>query len=102
MSAKFTPGQWEAIHVDGHGDWGVYVEQQETAVDLTICHVCNESNWHPGEGYAEANARLIAAAPDLLYALEEALHLIETLTPLEGSTVRIVRAAIAKATGEPQ
>ena len=107
MSAKFTQGQWEAIHVDGHGDWGVYVEQQETAVDLTICHVCNESNWHPGEGYAEANARLIAAAPELLAVLERVQSMFSYqfeggLTGCMADLSIDVRAAICKATGEQQ
>ena len=43
---------------------------------------------------------LIAAAPDLLEALKDALDLIDSITPLEGATVRKARAAIAKATGE--
>lgn len=51
---------------------------------------------------AEANTQLIAAAPDLLEALIDALDLIETITPIEGDTVRKVRAAIAKAKGESE
>ena len=47
-----------------------------------------------------ANARLIAAAPDLLSALVEAVELIETISPVEDDTLRRARAAIAKATGE--
>ena len=48
-------------------------------------------------GYA--NARLIAAAPDLLSALVEAVELIETISPVEGDTLRRARAAIDKAVG---
>ncbi len=92
MSAKFTSGTWIASPEEGTTEWRV----DAGTWGISICAD------FPGDGEVEANARLIAAAPDLLYALEEALHLIETLTPLEGSTVRIVRAAIAKATGGAQ
>ncbi len=92
MSAKFTSGTWTASPEEGTTEWRVDAGTWGIAICADF----------PGDGEVEANARLIAAAPDLLYALEEALHLIETLTPLEGSTVRIVRAAIAKATGGAQ
>ena len=92
MSAKFTSGTWTASPEEGTTEWRVDAGTWGIAICADF----------PGDGEVEANSRLIAAAPDLLYALEEALHLIETLTPLEGSTVRIVRAAIAKATGEQQ
>ena len=48
---------------------------------------------------AEANARLIAASPELLQALIDAVDLIETVSPFEGDTLRNARAAIAKAAG---
>ena len=92
MSAKFTSGTWIASPEEGTTEW---------SVDAGIWGIAICADF-PGDGEVESNARLISAAPDLLYALEEALHLIETLTPIEGSTVRMVRAAIAKATGEPQ
>ena len=49
-----------------------------------------------------ANARLIAAAPDLLEALQEACNSIETTdNPFKGSLMHNqMRAAIAKATGK--
>ena len=52
---------------------------------------------------AEANARLIAAAPDLLVALQQALSLIDAYRRISGGdgdlAAATVRAAIAKATG---
>lgn len=51
----------------------------------------------------EANARLIAAAPDLLAALEEIEYLDQPLVrgqPRRVTICEIARAAIAKATGE--
>ena len=95
MRTNHTPGPWKT---DGSG---MSVYSANTRLDfapIVAAAVGNEKSL----AQLRADAQLIAAAPDLLYALEEALHLIETLTPLEGSTVRIVRAAIAKATGEQQ
>jgi hypothetical protein len=57
----------------------------------------------------EANARLIAAAPDLLYTLQTVEHNITSLTSAYpeyhhsedwGGTLKIVREAIEKAGGE--
>ena len=61
---------------------------------MVIVHGCDDE---PDQGsvVAEANARLIAAAPDLLESLELLLH---DCTPW---TVKCARAAIAKATGAP-
>jgi hypothetical protein len=62
---------------------------------------CIESDYHvTNRGEAEANARLIAAAPELLFALQNLL----AVQAGEGGTAYhsgdIARAAIAKATGE--
>ncbi len=45
----------------------------------------------------EANARLIAAAPELLEALQD---MVSDRNELSEATVRFAKAAIAKATGE--
>ncbi len=52
-----------------------------------------------GEAMPWAPLALIAAAPDLLSALVAAVELIETISPIEGDTVRHARSAIAKAVG---
>lgn len=49
---------------------------------------------------ARANARLIAAAPDLLEALKDMVGLVELMCPFDGPQQRKARAAIARATGE--
>jgi hypothetical protein len=49
----------------------------------------------------EANARLIAAAPELLEALTHILSEYDAPNTLNDTTFRTARAAIAKATGEP-
>jgi hypothetical protein len=48
----------------------------------------------------EANARLIAAAPDLLKALEHALVISEERLPLSNQWRERARSTIAKAKGE--
>jgi len=59
--------------------------------------------WEVPEEQAFANARLIAAAPELLAAGREALSLLEKLMPMapdrDYDALRLTRAAIAKAEG---
>ena len=50
----------------------------------------------PGDEFSQENARLIAAAPELLDALVEMVEIAEA----QGHRVTRGRAAIAKATGE--
>ncbi len=60
-----------------------------------------------GEPVREANARLIAAAPDLLEAVKDALHyMVAVLSDVEANegdvedvVIKSLRAAIAKAEG---
>ena len=47
-----------------------------------------------------ANANLLAAAPDLLEALQAMVDLVKLMCPFDGPQQRRARAAIAKATGE--
>jgi len=65
-----TPGPWHAI-IDNEGD--VTYVTADSANDRDICdfyHVSREgSQTYPKEN-AEANARLVAAAPEMLAALE--------------------------------
>ena len=74
------------------------------------------ANWMPVErsadahAVADANARLIAAAPDLLEALQSAQESIATFIGVHGypsdsgarDVLREVEAAIARATGEKE
>jgi hypothetical protein len=63
-----------------------------------LAHSANESDQAE---IAEANARLIAAAPELLKAIEGLMvHLNAEIPGSPGSPLEIARAAIAKATGE--
>lgn len=83
MSAQHNPGPWVAV------ESRVYFPNRAGGFDIRAC---------PN---AEANARLIAAAPELLEALRALLKEDEVLFDGTGSaTMCKARAVIAKATGE--
>ena len=101
MSIKLhTPGPWTVDYTDYN--LRIY------SGDLLIAEV-NGSTEHIkvrglDEETTEANARLIAAAPDLLATLEQVLARVETLNLFtergeEAKVVEQARAAIGKATG---
>jgi hypothetical protein len=111
MSSKHTPGPWE-IEVGGEGGvsgriWARVPAVARKYAKLTIAVLPEFLGRVRGE--QEANVRLIAAAPDLLEALESTCERLEyflhTLST-EGDRawvlgeIRSNRAAIAKARGE--
>lgn len=63
------------------------------------------AGWHLGAKTAQANARLIAAAPDLLEALETALEMLidswgnEQIAAGDDQVANVIKDAIAKAKG---
>lgn len=71
---KHTPGPWEAFSVTGAG-WSVRREHERPGY-TGLAPICTLAWWQfdiPGiidDKISEANARVIAAAPDLLHALE--------------------------------
>ena len=85
MTTQHTPGPWE-LRRSVRGYWFIDHEQGGEGYTLTKLD-CNE-----------ADARLIAAAPDLLAALEELLNALPSAT--SHPAIKAARAAIAKATGE--
>ena len=95
--AKHTPGPWEACDV---GDYGDYDGRCRVILgdDLRIAVVLGDHD------ESKANARLIAASPCLLEALEELADLFDGLVSGEyqpdSFTTQPARAAIAKAKGE--
>lgn len=89
---KATPGPWEYVKLS-HGS--VYIRSLKDGADGYLADVFLS---RPGE--CKANARLIAAAPDLYESLSSALELLEAISPLEGDVERKARSALAKARGE--
>lgn len=82
--SKHTPGPW---FIDGSiRKTDLIVSNNDYQVAICITHQNPESN--------KANARLIAAAPDLLFALQSALP------DLQGLALARAQDAINKATGE--
>lgn len=108
MSAQHTPGPWFCKR-EGYST--VYVEARIGGGWLQEVAACGPTA--EGQDQQTANARLIAAAPELLEALQEAIAcgMVPTSSAKEGGAsahsrqVRcadMIRAAIAKATGSTQ
>lgn len=99
MSAKHTPGPWEYSHDNGDefrliGAGGITV--------VGGCGCCGSPSM---DGNPEADARLIAAAPELLDALEWLVALLPDpeldTDEVQRERVTKARAVITKATGRP-
>jgi hypothetical protein len=86
--SKHTPGPWCAMSNAVYSD------------DTAVCMITSYRDMTPRQ---TANARLIAAAPDLLAALwgmVTSFHAVEWMEPHMRESADKARAAIAKATGE--
>lgn len=96
-AAKPTPGPWQMDYPDGWG--GVFVESVDATKGKPLIASLyeRESAFPPDDEERKANARLIAAAPDLLAALKALEWAVDGLEYAE--EVAAARAAIAKATG---
>lgn len=98
MTARHTPGPWDGTksgrddgewsivkHTWGGGSWG-----NDRYQIIATVRACDE---------VRPNAYLMAAAPELLDALERLVHLAECNTAPGPNTLAQARAAIAKAKG---
>jgi hypothetical protein len=99
---KHTPGPWFAEANDSY--WEVNpMNGGDDGIPFSVANVCCSSPGYRDGGLQEANARLIAAAPELLEALRELLedtqHANHDCGDLSYCPVSKARAAIAKATG---
>jgi len=86
----FTPGPWAVIQSGLHGDSWLVCED----VPGHLRPVCATEHGHPK---AEANARLIAAAPDLYNAVLLALESLQVGGVFPLSVQPHLRAALSKA-----
>jgi hypothetical protein len=93
-NTKHTPGPW-IIDRDGFNDPGALDGGDNLRRVLRWDAFARR---HTDE--AEANARLIAAAPELLDALQVMAKTFEGLAAIHNDAYRQARAAIAKATGQ--
>jgi len=103
--AEHTPGPWKLDEIDPSGLMKpIFIESG----DATICAMAAflEPNSHVDPKEAMANARLIAAAPDMLKALKLCKHQIQEIASQAGHDPGVYKAytmvedAIAKAEGE--
>ena len=92
---KHTPGPWETT--------GIFVRRNVAVIPkigkADICAVYADGEIKREE--ARANARLIAAAPDLLAACKMIASIAVGWQALTPGDIAEVHAAIAKAEGEP-
>lgn len=108
-SNKFTPGPW--VIIPGGDEWSqgriaTIEPAPETMLEINYWTVAEVNN---RRHESAANALLIAAAPDLLEALEAILPFIPRTSASEGGASKysenvkaadMVRSAIAKARGQ--
>ena len=94
MTTKHTPGPWNFQPCDEYVDCFDVLCEEDYYVATTHDGVRGDKN-------ADANARLIAAAPDLLDELLSVLDWAVTeRAPLRKQEIESIRKVIAKATGE--
>ena len=90
MNTQHTPGPWKVT--------GLYVREQDGGLVASINDLWHDQKTPKAE--KNANARLMAAAPDLLAALEEWVGYVPNSTDeVEQHRIDRARAAIARATG---
>ena len=96
MKNKYTAGPWE---ISAHEDNGEIVIRSPLTLNI-VCNCEADGFGEVGEKETSANAALIAAAPDLLAALEFCADALNTEAGgLYKAHIEQARAAIAKAKG---
>ena len=95
MEAKFTSGPWSVAQtgvlrtftaiIDARGRW---------LADCTFNKVSEE--YYPLQAEAEANAALIAAAPELYEALKEMVLFYEGAFTRDGALIDRARSALSR------
>jgi hypothetical protein len=107
MDTKHTPGPWVAT-TGNHGEWNINSVDDDGGWAVAV--VMGGAGLEDPNGRSDENARLIAAAPDLLEALTEArkgCKLLDDLTGCMGDDDSVrellakIDAAIARANLAP-
>jgi hypothetical protein len=104
--SKHTPGPWVLEKAVGTDDmdcgWSVLPVIVDYNYRGEICHLYDSEHIHGiTNDERDSNARLIAAAPDLLEAcMAYIADREESGCTADSAAVKAMRAAIAKATGE--
>ena len=106
-TVKHTPGPWAR-----HPSYPWIIKQDlrpiaEAEDGVTVCNTTahESSGFFPTPGEGRANACLIAAAPELLDALEELIDIVEdaiaqrSAKDLDSFTLQPAKALVAKAKG---
>lgn len=103
MKPLHTPGEWDIRYERDPFDSKqstLRIIDPATATHpqgpLTLATI-NVAAFAPHMDEPLANAKLMAAAPELLGMLREAVRLAELNRPMEADTLRAAKAAIAKA-----
>lgn len=86
--AKFTKGEWK-IQDDGYGMIGVILKK---GLGILVGRKSKET---------QANAHLIAAAPEMYEMLDEVSHVLgHELNPTNKTYIKAIKELLAKARGE--
>ena len=93
-----TPGPWKIATTYANAQAGKYTVVPWATQRQRVCAIAARPNYPPAQ--AEADARLIAAAPELLACLQEAAFPGGPSQKQFGAWLIEARAAIAKATGD--
>jgi len=101
MKTQHTKGPWK-VAVDTRYTRGLLVRDNNgEGYVVAVCDYVNNSNAKDVNNSIEANARLIAAAPELLEIVNRLLELVDSSQmACDHNLIIEAREVIAKATGE--
>ena len=97
MKTKFTPGPWTAInepYEDGKPYWNIRAGRG------FYCDDSADNGFHVQGIFSNANATLIAAAPEMYDNLEMILDMMEAMGQTNSIQYRQSRETLKKARGE--
>ena len=106
MTVTYTPGPWTYVEDEDDGGFEVTLGETKTSYRWYAEQKFSYAeDLYPEDGAqyqeAEANVRLMVAAPDLLGALENLLALDDITEALSAEDLVRAREAVARAYGPP-